>query len=467
MDKAELIREFGRALTNGSATLFCGAGLSRASGFPLWDEILELPRKELKISRSFVDLPLLAQYYIVNIPGGRERLNEHIRMALSRSALPNKNHYLLSQLPVREFWTTNYDRLLEATLPKASVKAKDADLLRDGAPNEQSIIKMHGELPDKQLPRSQIEKNPIIIAREDYETYPARLPLMWAKLNATFLTQSILFLGMSFNDPNLHHLFSLARPRFAKGLRKHFTIFKKPTSPSDLKIHQYRMNDLEEVGIRVTEIDDYDDLSEILEQLIVKSSPPYVFVAGSYDDDPHIDKFCEALGVLLAGTGIGVISGANRAGRQVSYSLGRNLQSARRYDPDKILIFFQAGSSSPPPSLEERIGTVVFHGADRTDMRRLMVEKARATLVIGGGDGTREEVRISEHARVPVIPVAMSGGVGKETWTSMIGNLTNYRYGYEPIDLVVFKQLADAPITAANAAFGLLKAALMISSAPS
>src|SRR4051812_47633079 len=123
MQVAQLIERFGRCLARRNAVIFCGAGVSRSAGLPLWDEVLEGARIELGLSASFSDLPLLAQYYVANVPGGRPRLSEHIREKLSAPAAPTRIHHLISELPIKEIWTTNYDRLIEQALPRATVKA--------------------------------------------------------------------------------------------------------------------------------------------------------------------------------------------------------------------------------------------------------------------------------------------------------------------------------------------------------
>ena len=74
----ELIREFSRAIQEGAAAVFAGAGLSRPSGFVDWRELLRpLARDiDLDIDRE-KDLLSIAQYYR-NSRGNRGGINQRI-----------------------------------------------------------------------------------------------------------------------------------------------------------------------------------------------------------------------------------------------------------------------------------------------------------------------------------------------------------------------------------------------------
>jgi hypothetical protein len=447
----EFIRYYSGALLRGTATVLCGAGLSKQSGLPLWDELMKDPARELGFSTKDVnDLALLAQYYVTSIPNGRSRLEKLIKRKLSRKVLPNINHNLIAQLPLSAVWTTNYDSLLEQACPKAKVCMRDKDLIDDPPSGYKIIYKMHGDLSDR-----------IVITREDYEKYPLDFPRMWAQLVATFATESILFLGFGFNDPNVAHLLALARTQW-KEFRRHFAIVKKPLRKVERLLHEYRMRDLESVGIHTIEVETFAEITTILRKLLIRVCPPRVFISGSYQNNSRNDHFCRQLGKVLAHNGIGVVSGANRPGTLVSYALGDALIKRRRYSPDE-LIFFWVSKPKKPIVPERRLGTIVYYGKNRRFMRMEILRRVRATVLIGGAEGTRKEAELSWKADVPVIPVAATGGAAFAIWAQMMKNLHKFSYGARVINRKTFQPLnSRQPKECLDAVVLLLKQAMFL-----
>src|SRR5271157_3991275 len=107
-----------RAMAEGSAALFAGAGLSIPSGYVDWSKLLDEIASDLGLDvKKEHDLLSLSQYY-VNANRGRHRVNELLVLQLSRAARPNINHELIADLPIRTVWTTNYDTLIEEAFTK-------------------------------------------------------------------------------------------------------------------------------------------------------------------------------------------------------------------------------------------------------------------------------------------------------------------------------------------------------------
>ena len=142
----ELVRQFGPMVLAGTATLFVGAGLSQGAGYPGWAQLLDPIRSDASIPATLTDLPLLAEYYIQQVPGGRDRLNARLLQDLSSvSAAPTSGHQHLATLKVAETWTTNYDCLIEEADQDLKVIVKDSDLADRGFAGRR-LIKMHGAL---------------------------------------------------------------------------------------------------------------------------------------------------------------------------------------------------------------------------------------------------------------------------------------------------------------------------------
>lgn len=206
---------------------------------------------------------------------------------------------MLSRLPVDEWWTTNYDCLLEACLDNIPVvnldmdkdtdtdRETDTEVTRAGRQRKQRLIKMHGSLTDNNPPNWAFGP---IISRGDYERYETDHPRLWSLLKATFLTAPFLFLGFGFQDPNIELMLKLSRSIPRKGAPDHFAIMPCPTRRKEENEQQFddrrmleelRLEDLTKSGIKVCLIDDFSEIDEVLKSLIRLTRPPAIFVAGS------------------------------------------------------------------------------------------------------------------------------------------------------------------------------------------
>ena len=117
IQKDVFIKNYLKALNNGDAAVFAGAGLSASSGCVNWKQLLKEIAEELELDiEKESDLVAVAQYYYNRSGNNRARLNEIIKDAFQTGKLPNDNHHILARLPISTYWTTNYDKLIEKSL---------------------------------------------------------------------------------------------------------------------------------------------------------------------------------------------------------------------------------------------------------------------------------------------------------------------------------------------------------------
>lgn len=416
MAERDLLEQYGAAVLTHNASLFVGAGMSLGAGYPDWGKLLDPPRKQAGIP-EMADMPLLAQYYVLSTPGGREALNSHILNAMSAvSPRVTGGHKLIAKLDIDDIWTTNYDRLLEESIPGARVIAREEDLKVRQIASRQRITKMHGSLDDRNPPGWLEEP---IITRSDYESYETVHPRKWAALRAAYMTRSFLFLGFSFSDPNIEVLLRLSRTLLDVGTAEHFTILKRPNRSDQERMHDLRVRDLEASGVGVHEIDRYEDLIPFLDRLVRRTRKPTLFISGSNGTDADsVRDIGKKIGHRIADFEIQIASLAGEAGLAVSFPFGYSLQANSSYSPERIKFYFRQSNNDPPP-LAQRVGTAVYTGFSREEILADVLPECRSALVLGGGGNTMEEVKKARDLKLPVIPMPTSGGTALKVYETL------------------------------------------------
>lgn len=229
MINPELVEKF----ASGEGVFFVGAGLSIGGGLRSWDELMRPLREDLRAVRTIAGRPTddldylsylgLAQAYEAEV--NRMRLIEQLRSSLPRlDGGPTDVHAALFKFPIQEIYTTNFDKFLEDAAVKhrwnyhTVIRPSDADdtpkSSTNGAPSVR-IVKIHGDYDDKES---------IVITEEDYRLARERKGKIWADMDQMFRTKTVLFLGYSFNDPDLQHLINDVRERAGRFPRGAYSV---------------------------------------------------------------------------------------------------------------------------------------------------------------------------------------------------------------------------------------------------
>ena len=164
--KEVFIKNYIKALNNGDAAVFAGAGLSAPSGCVNWKQLLGEIAEELQLDiEKESDLVAIAQYYYNKNGSNRTRLNDIIKDAFQTGKNPNVNHNILARLPVSTYWTTNYDKLIEKSLENngkiCDVKTCCANLTTTLKGRNVVVYKMHGDVDHPEE---------AVLIRDDYES---------------------------------------------------------------------------------------------------------------------------------------------------------------------------------------------------------------------------------------------------------------------------------------------------------
>lgn len=438
------INAFVTEINNGDAAIFAGAGLSASLGFVNWKGLLKDLAEELNLNiEKEHDLVSIAQYHFNKFKRGK--INNKIKNEFTTLKEGSENHKILSRIGIDTFWTTNYDQLIEKTLQAdgktVERKIRNEDFASNIKKKDATVYKMHG---DKDSP------DEAVLTKDDYETYNDKKELFSTALRGDLLSKTFLFIGFSFDDPNLDYILGRIKILLKDNTPTHFCFFKEviekdfnnPSKSTDenkedflyAKVKQeLKIEDLIRYGINAVMINEYSDITSILSEIEKRTKRKNIFISGAaadyapYDEKDAKDlihslsyKLAEKEYKIVSGYGLGigsiVINGA------LDYKLNSNYRNL-----DDLLIL------RPFPQIQSGNKTI---SEIWTDYRNDMISKAGIAIFVFGNKlandeivnstGMEEEFDIClKHSVIP-IPIGSTGSISKVLWHKVMSNLNDY-----------------------------------------
>jgi len=433
--KKRFLKDYPEALVGGAGAVFIGAGVSMGAGYPSWAALLTEVGDELGVkSGELHDLAALAQWSIQE-NGSATQVRNVIKEQIGVEHAVPETLEIIARLPVKFLWTTNYDRLVERAFGSVNrpidTVSGAADLALRATPGATRLFKMHGTVE---------RLDDVVISTDDYELYRSKrgafLPLLQAQLSS----MSMLFLGISFTDPNIKHVLSLIRESFASAPPEHFAIVRPPQR-EDFKTdtefearstqHKLWSRDLKRYGLVVVEIDDYAEVPELLRQVERRVAARRVWVSGSWppeagDEIARIYGVAQAIGKLVGDRGLDLVSGAGLVVGSASIAGFLDaLRSSGGWDLERRLIarpFPQPIPGEAPDEaqwsalraeLAKTAGVAIFVGG-------IKIDPATSSPVTAGG--VLEEFEVAKAAECFMIPIGSTGGAAARISDSLIGS---------------------------------------------
>lgn len=220
--KQQFLREYIKAIRDGNAAVFAGAGLSRPSGFVVWKDLLRPLAEDIGLNiDDEYDLTAVAQY-VRNKSGNRAAINSTILEAYSKNVALNVNISILTRLPIYTYWTTNYDRLIEEGLREANrnadVKIDSKQLSNTKRDRDAVVYKMHGDVEHAAN---------AVLTKDDYAQYERNYPFFRSVLQGDLISKTFVFIGFSFEDPNLDSILGQIRLLLDENIRNHYCFMKR------------------------------------------------------------------------------------------------------------------------------------------------------------------------------------------------------------------------------------------------
>jgi hypothetical protein len=451
MDKhaEHYVETFVKELEEENVAIFAGAGLSVAAGYVDWKKLLQPIAHELELDIDQEhDLISIAQYHL-NEKQNRSGLNRALIEQLSPGHAPTDNHRILARLPIKTYWTTNYDKLLEDSL-KAAGKIPDVkytlDHLKLTRPKRDAIVyKMHGDIdhPDD-----------AVLTKDDYERYQSTRGQYITALSGDLVAKMFLFLGFSFTDPNLDYILSRVRISLHGKPRDHYCIFKKCNRSgfasddafkyAEIKQH-LAINDLKRFGVQTLLVDEYSDITALLKQIENRFQRKTVLISGSAHEygswgTERAESFVRSLSQALIRNDNKIVSGFGLGvGSQVITGVLEELyqHQGKRLHDQLILRPFPQGADAQKQwetyrqEMIAHAGIAVF----------IFGNKWQAGSVVPA-NGVRREFEIAKANGLLLIPIGATGYMAQELWQEITDNFDRY-YPKHPELKPLFDLLAD------------------------
>ncbi|WP_152054214.1 SIR2 family protein [Tautonia marina] len=441
----EFYDNYVKSLTDGTAALFAGAGLSRPAGFVDWKGLMREIASDLHLDIDIeYDLIAIAQYHL-NKRRTRATLNRKLVEEYTEDVRQTENHKLIANLPIRTVWTTNYDKLIEnayeAARKRVEVKTDPKNLVPLKRRVDAMIYKMHGDVssPDN-----------AVLTKEDYELYNVTRQAFTQVLESDLISKTFLFLGFSFTDPNIDYILSRIRVLVGTG-RDHYCIMRREPKRKGLRgkqlaeyeyaqrKQQLRIDDLGRYNIRTILVDEYAEVTGILKELNRRVHLNDIFVSGSaFDYAPRgqeeIEKLSRRIGEEIINNGYNLISGFGLG--IGSFVIVGSMEAVYRDDTthadDRLVL-------RPFPQGNAPAGMTVQDFWEK--YRRDMLSKAGFAIFLCGNKqdgegkpelagGVMQEFEIAKQLGVYPIPVGATGHASREIWNIVNDNIDDYYPGF-------------------------------------
>lgn len=448
MDKEQFVKKFVEDIHGGNAAIFAGAGTSRDAGFVNWKDLVRSFSEEIQLDvEKESDLIGITQYYINYKGGNRGSVNREIIRKFSNPEANTEVMNLLTRLPVSAYWTTNYDKVIENALEKnnrlADVKRNSYDLARNIPDSDAFVYKMHGDVDSPQ---------DAVISKDDYERYSEKNSLFISALRGDLVSKTFLFVGFSFEDPNLESILGKVNALLGENKREHYCIQKKvlekdfdveEKNPEDIKkeydyavIKQnLKIKDLQRYGIETILVDEYSEIPQLIQKIEDQYLKTTIFISGSISSynttwsEEKVNKYCYNLSNFLISKNYKIISGFGFGigSSIINGALDKIYESKYRHVNEYLGLFPFPQYESGGKSLKERW----------TENRNEMISSAGVCIFIFGNKivngevvsaaGMKEEFQIAKEKGKIIIPIGSTGATAKEIFDEMKDS-GNYSY---------------------------------------
>ena len=406
------------SLRKGHLALFCGAGATADATNATW---LDLFREELKvIDKDVNDYYKLAEYYKLHF--GKSKLINTVTNLFSEYK-PSKHIMHLLKLPVYEFWTTNFDCIIENMIEEntgvmPSVIYNSSNIIKINENKKYRVFKLNGSITDG---------DSMILTATDYDNYKYKQALLIEFLKRELVLNTFLFIGYSFDDNLVLSCLREIKQCFPTLDYYHYRLEKRSNKHAIFqKIEAKYFED--NYNIKTIFVNSYDEIDDFIEHIYARFTERNVFISGSFrnlsrDEEDNANLLCKVLVHKLIDEGFNIYSGdGKRLGSYILTNATRKMMDENIANQNRLVIM---------PYIDHSFKTKKADDVDRVNLVRRMINDCSAAIFLYGQSETGEaspgaivEYNEAQMRNMLTIPIPSTGFAAKQIYDSIIENNT-------------------------------------------
>ena len=418
-------------LRKNQIAVFCGAGATYDFTGKSWKDLFE---SEFEINdKEEPNFYKFAQFYELHM--SRSYLETNISNAFSKKVTTtnySKHIKALLQLPITEFWTTNFDTVIESMIENEtqlipSIIYNSENLVKINENKKYKVFKMNGSLTDTKS---------MVITENDYNKYLVEQQVLFEQLKRELILNSFIFIGYSFSDNLVLNCLSEIKRSLPHLNNFHYRVAVKDTEhPEFDKIEKrYFENGY---NIKTIYVDNFNEIDDFLNHLHQLYKEKNIFISGSFrnfstEEENYANKLCKALVEKLLDNGYNIYSGdGKRLGSYIISNSARKLMGlSEQYIHNKLTIM---------PYIDHTFKHKSAKDEERVFLIEKMISNCSTSIFLYGqseegthSEGVLTEFQVSQDNGLNVIPLVSTGFSAEKIFTTLKeNNLPYYLERYE------------------------------------
>jgi phosphoglycolate phosphatase-like HAD superfamily hydrolase len=412
--------ELKTAIERRQFSVFAGAGISVPSGVGGWDSHYVPLLRELDAGPMLqeYDLPELLQL-LASDTQRATAVFDRFRNSFRKIRRPNSYHYSLLRSGAEHIWTTNYDNLFEIVIstnnPEYSTVNNDDDL-RQNFGNPPLMIKINGDF-ERAKYNDDLDWG-MVFLQEQFDVAEKRREELWRLFEDDYRNKSIIFVGVSFDDPTLRRITATVARSVPRTRYPHYLLMHLPRHPAEAMKFRLFKNYLRRYRIEVLGFKEFTEISRFVHQVSIIANRPIIGFSGSIDagtepaagasiNGETIAELCGKLGADLARRGYRVTSGH---GPGVGVP---SVEGAFSVSPSSARFYLRRRGTS---SFSRTAPAVIVPGDSLEAMRERFIPECDLLLAVAGRarpgerSGTLLEIERAMKLQIPVLILKQAGG---------------------------------------------------------
>ena len=270
-----------------------------------------------------------------------------------------------------------------------------------------------------------------VLTKDDYIRYDYKYPFFREVLQGDLISKTFVFVGFSFEDPNLDSILAQINLKLKDDIRDHYCFMRRIKQSDFDSDEEYgyqkakqelKDEDLKRFGIQIVYVDDYSEITDIFKEIEKSVLANNVFISGSADifegywTKGKVEELAYTLSKTLvkeafkitSGFGLGIGSSIiNGALSEIYTSKYKHMEEHLCLRP------FPQGITDA----EKRIATWKKYRED------ILTENGVAIFVCGNknvnegkviADGCLQEFEIAKEKGCIIIPIGTTGDAAKQ-----------------------------------------------------